>query len=94
MRSGLLQGLVDIRPAGRNVASIHLQFYWQGTATSGMHFGSWNGLRFTRGPVGNIIETKNFPYKELDGPPPPGTPPTLTRVSIWGYALECNCLET
>jgi len=58
------------------MASIHLQFYWGGTAASGMHFGKWNGLRFTWGPAGNIIEKKSFPYKELDGPPPPGTPPT------------------
>ena len=58
------------------MASIHLQFYWKGTAAGGMNFGNWNGLRFTWGPAGNITETKNFPYQELDGPPPPGAPPT------------------
>lgn len=64
------------RTGAEVVASIHLQFYWTGTQPAGMHFGSWNGLRFTWGPAGNIIETKQFPYKELTGPPPPGTPAT------------------
>jgi len=58
------------------VASIHLQHYWKGTASSGMHFGNWNGRVFTWGPAGNIVAMMDYPYKELGGPPPPGTPPT------------------
>jgi hypothetical protein len=58
-------------------ASIHLQWYWLGTGPgNGMHFGKWNGLVFTWGPAGNIIDTKAYPYKDVDGPPPPGTEPT------------------
>lgn len=57
-------------------ASIHLQYYWRGTQSGGMHFGEWNGLRFTWSPDGAIVETKQFPYDEKDGPPPPGTPAT------------------
>jgi len=64
------------RTAAEVAASIHLQFYWEGTQPGGMHFGNWNGLRFTWGPAGNIIETKQFAYNELTGPPPPGTPAT------------------
>jgi len=55
-------------------ASIHLQHYWLGTGPNhGMSFGPWNGLVFTWGPAGNIIETKTYPYKDVTGPPPPGT---------------------
>ncbi len=58
-------------------ASIHLQYYWQGTAPNdGMHFGSWNGQVFTWGPAGNIVSVENHPYKEKKGPPPPGSKPT------------------
>jgi hypothetical protein len=57
-------------------AGIHLQYYWKGTAAGGMHFGKWNGRVFTWGPPGNIIDLKDYPYQELDGPPPPGTLPT------------------
>lgn len=64
------------RTAAEVVASIHLQYYWTGTQAAGMHFGNWNGLRFTWGPAGNIIETRQFAYKEMTGPPPPGTPAT------------------
>jgi peptidoglycan hydrolase-like protein with peptidoglycan-binding domain len=58
-------------------ASIHLQYYWKGTGPgNGIHFGKWNGRVFTWGPAGNIVAMEDFPYKEMDGPPPPGTQPT------------------
>jgi hypothetical protein len=54
-------------------ASIHLQWYWLGTGPkNGMSFAEWNGLVFTWGPAGNIIETVQYPYKDVSGPPPPG----------------------
>lgn len=56
-------------------ASIHLQAYWGRYPSLGMHFGSWNGRVFTWGPGGNILKMEDFPYLELNGPPPPGTPP-------------------
>lgn len=58
-------------------ASIHLQWYWLGSGPhNGMHFGHWNGTVFTWGPAGNIIAMEQYPYKDYDGPPPPGTQPT------------------
>ena len=57
-------------------ASIHLQYYWKGSGPNGgMHFGTWNGRVFTWGPLGNITAMDDFPYKELEGPPPPDAPP-------------------
>jgi len=57
------------------VASIHLQYYWGGSGpNSGMHFGQWNGRVFSWAPAGNISGVTDYPYKEMTGPPPPGTP--------------------
>lgn len=68
------------RTAAEVVASIHLQFYWKGNEgpvqSKAMHFGNWNGRVFTWGPAGNVIDMQTYAYKELDGPPPPGTPAT------------------
>ncbi|MFN2531627.1 MAG: peptidoglycan-binding protein [Pyrinomonadaceae bacterium] len=65
------------RTAAEVRASIHLQWYWCGSGpNNGMHFGTWNGLVFTWGPAGNIIESKPYPYTDVDGPPPPGAEPT------------------
>jgi hypothetical protein len=38
----------------------------------GMDFGHWNGLVFKWGPMGNIVGKKQFPYKDVEGPSPPG----------------------
>lgn len=54
-------------------ASIHLQYYYDGTVGSwifrrpdgkGINFGEWNGKVFTWGKKGNIIKTQDFPYHE------------------------------
>lgn len=54
-------------------ASIHLQYYFDGTVTKwffrrpdgkGIDFGGWNGRVFTWGPQGNILKTEDFPYKD------------------------------
>jgi hypothetical protein len=53
-------------------ASIHLQHYWLGTGPkNGMTFAEWNGLVFTWGSAGNIIETAAYPYTDKQGPAPP-----------------------
>jgi hypothetical protein len=52
-------------------ASLHLQFYQDGTTKKwtfrrpdggGLRFGIWNGTVFTWGPEGNIISREDFPY--------------------------------
>jgi hypothetical protein len=58
---------------GEVSASIHLQYYWEGKGVNqGMDFGHWNGLVFKWGPMGNIVGKKQFPYKDVEGPSPPG----------------------
>ncbi len=57
-------------------ASIHLQYYWAGGGpNNGMHFGTWNGRVFNWAPEGNIEGIEDYPYKEVNGPPPPGSDP-------------------
>jgi hypothetical protein len=54
-------------------ASIHLQYYWNGTEGKwifkkpngqGIHTGEWNGKVFTWDKTGAIIKTEEFPYEE------------------------------
>jgi hypothetical protein len=51
-------------------ASIHLQYYRDGTLRNGtptgngIDFGHWNGRVFTWGPGGNIINMEDFPYND------------------------------
>jgi len=63
------------RTGAEVVASIHLQHYWTGeggaTPTKEMHFGGWNGLVFTWGPAGNILEMTSYPYTDKGTVPPP-----------------------
>jgi hypothetical protein len=63
------------RTGAEVVASIHLQYYWTGdevnNLTHEMNFGRWNGLVFTWGPAGNIIDTTLYPYTEKGAVPPP-----------------------
>jgi hypothetical protein len=47
-------------------ASVHLQYYWPGEKgiNNGINFGHWNGLVFTWGPAGNIVEKKMSPTRK------------------------------
>lgn len=51
-------------------ASIHLQYYQNGTYKNGkptghgIDFGHWNGRVFTWGADGSIIKTEDFPYTD------------------------------
>jgi hypothetical protein len=65
--------MVAQRAATEVKASIHLQYYHDGTVGlwifrrpdgSGINFGEWNGKVFTWAPNGSISKTEEFPYKD------------------------------
>lgn len=60
-------------------ASIHIQYYDDGTYDDGSphgdgtSYGQWNGRVYTWGAEGNIISTEDFPYVDYKRVKPPPT---------------------